>query len=126
MLACLGLLACLLAVPALAEEGESAVPEGEIPAQWQQVMEEAPMTQEEFQSQTAQGWLALAGEALQEAAQAPLRLFLKLCGILLLLAAAKTLCTENELQFEWLAALCVFALCSQDFTALIAQMETAL
>lgn len=126
MLACLGLLACLLAVPALAEEGESAVPEGEIPAQWQQVMEEAPMTQEEFQSQTAQGWLALAGEALQEAAQAPLRLFLKLCGILLLLAAAKTLCTENERQFEWLAALCVFALCSQDFTALIAQMETAL
>ena len=76
MLACLGLLACLLAVPALAEEGENAVPEGEIPAQWQQVMEEAPMTQEEFQSQTAQGWLALAGEALQDAAQAPLRLFL--------------------------------------------------
>ena len=95
MLACLGLLACLLAVPALAEEGESAVPEGEIPAQWQQVMEEAPMTQEEFQSQTAQGWLALAGEALQDAAQAPVCLFLKLCGILLLLAAAKTLCTEN-------------------------------
>lgn len=84
------------------------------------------MTQQEFQNQTAQGWLTLAGSALKKAAGAPIRLFLKLSGILLLLAAAKSICGENERQFEWLAALCVFALCSQDFTALIAQMETAL
>ena len=85
------------------------------------------MTQQEFQNQTAQGWLALAGGALKKAAGAPVRLFLKLSGILLLLAAAKKVYAgENERQFEWLAALCVFALCSQDFTALIAQMETAL
>lgn len=125
VMVCVCLLVCLSAASVLAE-GEGGVPEESIPSQWQQMIEEAPMTQQEFQDQTAQGWLALADGALKEAAGAPIRLFLKLSGILLLLAAAKSMCGENERQFEWLAALCVFALCSQDFTALIAQMETAL
>lgn len=68
---CICLLVCLAAVPVFAE-GEGGVPEESIPSQWQQMIEEAPMTQQEFQNQTAQGWLTLAGSALKKAAGAPI------------------------------------------------------
>lgn len=125
-MACVLVLMGTITLTAYAQEPSSVPTQPETPENWQQVMEDSPMTQQEFQEQTAQGWLSLALDGIKQAAQEPIRMFLKLCGVLLLLAAAKTICQESELQFEWLAALCIFALCCQDFTELLAQMQTAL
>ena len=93
-MACALVLMGTITLTAYAQEPSSVPTQPETPENWQQVMEDSPMTQQEFQEQTAQGWLSLALDGIKQAAQEPIRMFLKLFGVLLLLAAAKTICQE--------------------------------
>lgn len=103
----------------------------QLPEEWSRIVEDAPMTAEEFGAMTLPDWLAWLGEQLQGSIKRPLRLFAKLCGVLLLASVGQSLCadrTSPELLglLDTVAALAIFALCAAPVTALAGLLEDAI
>lgn len=102
----------------------------QLPEEWDRIAEEAPMTAGEFTAMTPPDWLAWLAGQLRECTQRPLRLFAKLCGVLLLAAVGQSLCADRaspELLglVDTVAALAVFALCAAPVIALTEVLEDA-
>ena len=135
-LACLAaMLFCVAAagVPALAQEaaGDSGSGQSGIPEEWAQVTQEAPMTAGEFSGMTLSDWLEKGAEILRESLHEPLRLLARLCGLLLLAAVGKSMCTERtspELAglVDTVVTLAVFTLCSSCMLALTGVLQDAI
>lgn len=107
------------------EDGDTQIPD-----EWGRVVDEAPMTAEEFRAATLPDWLAWLGEQLEKSMEQPLRLLAKLCGVLLLAAVGQSICadrTSPELLglVDTIAALAVFALCAAPVIALTGLLEDA-
>ena len=107
-------------------------PDGDpqIPEDWDRIVEDAPMTAQEFSAMTLPDWLAWLGQQLRQSIRRPLQLLAKLCGVLLLAAVGQSLCadrTSPELAglVDTIAALAVFALCAAPVTALNELLEDA-
>ena len=135
-LACLAaMLFCVAAagVPALAQEaaGDSGSGQSGIPEEWAQVTQEAPMTAGDFSGMTLSDWLEKGAEILRESLHEPLRLLARLCGLLLLAAVGKSMCTERtspELAglVDTVVTLAVFTLCSSCMLALTGVLQDAI
>ena len=135
-LACLAaMLFCVAAagVPALAQEaaGDSGSGQSGIPEEWAQVALEAPMTAGDFSGMTLSDWLEKGAEILRESLHEPLRLLARLCGLLLLAAVGKSMCTERtspELAglVDTVVTLAVFTLCSSCMLALTGVLQDAI
>ena len=135
-LACLAaMLFCVAAagVPALAQEatGDSGNGQSVIPEEWAQVALEAPMTAGDFSGMTLSDWLEKGAEILRESLHEPLRLLARLCGLLLLAAVGKSMCTERtspELAglVDTVVTLAVFTLCSSCMLALTGVLQDAI
>ena len=135
-LACLAaMLFCVAAagVPALAQEatGDSGNGQSGIPEEWAQVALEAPMTAGDFSGMTLSDWLEKGAEILRESLHEPLRLLARLCGLLLLAAVGKSMCTERtspELAglVDTVVTLAVFTLCSSCMLALTGVLQDAI
>lgn len=135
-------LACFAAVllcltvcgmPALAQEGTQGTggEQPEMPEEWAEVTQEAPMTAEDFSAMTLSDWLEKGAQALNDSLRAPLRLLAKLCGLLLLAAVGKSMCTERtspELAglVDTVVTLAAFTLCSASMLALTGVLQEAI
>lgn len=102
----------------------------QLPEEWDRIVGEAPMTAGEFSAMTLPDWLAWLGGQLRQCAERPLRLFAKLCGVLLLAAVGQSLCADRSSPellslVDTVAALAVFALCAAPVTALTELLEDA-
>lgn len=120
-------------VPALAQEaaGDSGSGQSGIPEEWAQVALEAPMTAGDFSGMTLSDWLEKGAEILRESLHEPLRLLARLCGLLLLAAVGKSMCTERtspELAglVDTVVTLAVFTLCSSCMLALTGVLQDAI
>ena len=120
-------------VPALAQEaaGDSGSGQSGIPEEWAQVTQEAPMTAGDFSGMTLSDWLEKGAEILRESLHEPLRLLARLCGLLLLAAVGKSMCTERtspELAglVDTVVTLAVFTLCSSCMLALTGVLQDAI
>ena len=120
-------------VPALAQEatGDSGNGQSGIPEEWAQVALEAPMTAGDFSGMTLSDWLEKGAEILRESLHEPLRLLARLCGLLLLAAVGKSMCTERtspELAglVDTVVTLAVFTLCSSCVLALTGVLQDAI
>ena len=99
------------------QAGDSGSGQSGIPEEWAQVALEAPMTAGDFSGMTLSDWLEKGAEILRESLHEPLRLLARLCGLLLLAAVGKSMCTERtspELAglVDTVVTLAVFTLCS--------------
>ena len=129
------MLVCVAAagVPALAQEaaGDSGSGQSGIPEEWAQVTQEAHMTAGDFSGMTLSDWLEKGAEILRESLHEPLRLLARLCGLLLLAAGGKSMCTERpspELAglVDTVVTLAVFTLCSSCMLALTGVLQDAI
>lgn len=89
----------------------------QLPAEWDQVVRDAPMTAEEFGAMTLPDWLGRLGDQLKRGWERPVRLLAKLCGLLLLAAVGQSLCADRSSPellglVDTVSALAVFLLCS--------------
>ncbi len=129
----LALLLCAAAAqpPALAW-GDEPPDSGaqQLPGEWEQVAQDAPMTAEEFGAMTLPDWLGRLGGLLRQGFERPLRLLAKLCGLLLLAAVGQGLCADRsspELlgMVDTVAALAVFTLCAAPLLSLTEALDGA-
>lgn len=80
---------------------------------------------------TLSDWLEKGAEILRESLHEPLRLLARLCGLLLLAAVGKSMCTERtspELAglVDTVVTLAVFTLCSSCMLALTGVLQDAI
>lgn len=102
----------------------------QLPEEWDRIVEEAPMTTQEFSAMTLPDWLAWLTEQLRQSMERPLRLFARLCGVLLLAAVGQSFCADRSTPellglVDTVAALAVFALCAAPVIALTELLEDA-
>lgn len=105
------LLVCLTAVPVWAQQDQ---PAQELPSDWQEVLDEAPVTAEEFREMGLSELLQKAAQAVARQLTQPLRLFAKLCAILLLAGLARSLCAGEDglaAVLDTVTTLSAFGLC---------------
>ena len=102
-----------------------------LPEAWTEITEDAPMSAEEFStfslSDMFDKLLTMAKDNWLE----PIRLFARLCGILILTATVRGLASENAQSdilslLDTVAALAIFSLCSRQMLGLLQMMQTAL
>lgn len=115
---------------AVPSEGDGADAPAELPDAWEDVIQDAPMTADEFQDLSFSDMLESLFEAAADNFSAPLRLFAQLCAVLILTAAVKGLSgdgTQSEVVslLDTVAALAVFTLCSGEMLGLARLMQTA-
>ncbi len=120
------LLLFLLAAPAAFAE---TVRES-VPREWGQIVDQAPLTADEFQELSFSELLGLLGDSIQEAAASPLALLAKLCGLLVLTGAARSLCAEKQAGLASLldvvVTLSAFLLCSGSLLGLMETLQQAI
>lgn len=127
---CIVLTLWLLCTPAWAQDADISQ-EVELPAGWEEVLDEAPITAEDFKEMTLPDYLGIAARAVQGQLKAPLRLFAKLCGILLLAALAQSLSAQKpgeELTavLDTVVTLAVFSLCGNTLLDLLEVLRSAI
>lgn len=130
----LALCAGMIAPAALAQTHPEicAQPEmPEIPKEWNEVTENAPMTAEEFKGMSFADWVQKAKRVLHEQAHLPLNLLAKLCGLLLLAAVGQGMCTQRASQeltelVDIVSALTVFSLCVSPLLSLTQAFASAI
>ncbi|MEG2434808.1 MAG: hypothetical protein RSB47_00610 [Ruthenibacterium sp.] len=127
---CMFSLLLLLITPVFAQETD----DNEItppPAAWQEIIESAPITADAFKAMTITDYLHAAAEMLHGAFTAPLRLFAKLCTVLILCAVARSLAEETPpgalaLLLESVSSLAAFAVCAPSVLRIMGEMQSAL
>lgn len=113
-----------ITIPAFAESPQ-------MPEEWAQVTQEAPVTAEEFTSRTLSEHLEALWQMVCEHITAPLRLFAQLCGVLVLASAAKSLAGDTPINdisslLDTIATLSAFTLCGAPMLALLGTVQQAL
>lgn len=129
-LICLLLLLTVLCVPAFALEGDGESNPVATPPEWQDIIDSAPFTAQTFEALSWEQFAQKAAEMLSDAIKAPIRLFAKLCGVLILAAAGKGLCTERTPAgiagvLDTVAALAAFSVSSAAVLGLMEAMQSA-
>ncbi|MEG1321735.1 MAG: hypothetical protein RSD01_01290 [Ruthenibacterium sp.] len=127
---CMFSLLFLLITPVFAQEtddNEIASP----PAAWQEIIESAPITADAFKAMTITDYLDAATEMLRQAFTAPLRLFAKLCTVLVLCAIARSLTEETPpgaiaVLLETISSLAAFAVCAPSVLQMMGEMQRTL
>ncbi len=89
----------------------------ELPPEWEQTANDAPMTAETFRAMTLSDWIGRFGALVRENMRAPVRLCGKLCALLMLAAVVQGFCAgrvsaELGALVEAVSALAVFAVCA--------------
>lgn len=122
---CLLALMCLVPVSIFAEQAQS----GQMPSGWAEVTEQAPVTVEEFQEMSLPDYLETIVDVLIKQVKEPLRLFAKVCAILLLAGFARELCSGGESGFssvlDTVVTLSAFSLCGGAILGLLSVLEQA-
>ena len=121
-------LLCLLPASCFAQEPGGEGPQ--IPDGWTQVVDEAPITAQEFKNMTLPDYIEKGVSAVKENMRAPLRLLAKLCGLLLLCSVAKSLCGEKASSeiaslLDTVITLAAFTLCTSSLLALLGVLQQA-
>ena len=124
LLLCILLLTVSLAAPVYAD---MIVPE-EVPADWEDVIEQAPITADEFSEMTLPDYTDAVWNAVSGQLQEPLRLFAKVCALLLLSALARSLCAEDgglTAVLDTVVTLSAFSLCGGTLLGLLEVLHQA-
>lgn len=116
------LLLLLFAVPVCAQE--------EMPEEWTQVVDEAPMTAEEFRETDISDWLFQAAGTLKEAVRAPLRVFAAATVALVLAALIESMTPSGAAEgisaaMDAAAAVLLFVLCIPALTGVTEYAQQA-
>lgn len=103
------------------QETQPDIPE--MPQEWQEVTQQAPMSADEFRQMTFSDWLEKGRRILHDQIHFPLRLLAKLCGLLLIAAVGQSMCTQRSSKeltelVDIVAALAAFSLCVSPMLAL--------
>lgn len=125
------LFAFLLCSAAFAAQPDAETGLFEIPPAWQQTMDEAPLTAQEFRSMSLRDLWDFFSSQLKGTVQAPIRLAARLAGILVLAGVVKSLCSEKVLSglgtsFDMIVAVSVFLLCSPLLLQMIQDLKASL
>ena len=115
----IALLMIVFTFPAAAQE--------DMPDEWTQIVENAPMTADEFRSTDVSGWLDIAADTVKSALQAPVRLLAVVTAALILTSLVGSLTPDGAsagtgAAMDAAAAVVLFALCTP---ALISVTEYA-
>ena len=104
--------------------------EVEIPAQWQDVLDEAPISSQEFQQTSLSDWLEILFGSILENAVRPFQLMAKLCALMIAAALARAFCgqesTEGAQIIDMVTALSVFVLCAASLSGLFEVLQEAM
>ncbi|MEG1275219.1 MAG: hypothetical protein RSD27_05965 [Ruthenibacterium sp.] len=127
------LLLCLLLFAPTASAADKAKERAaiEMPDAWSETVEQAPMTAEQFGRLSLADMAQYLWDAVKDHLLEPVRLFAKLCAVVILTATVKGLSgegTQSEIVslLDTVAALAVFTLCSAQILGLTNVMQTAL
>ena len=125
---CIVLLFCLLSPTVLALDANVGV---EMPQEWAEIVDEAPVSAEEFKQMTLQDYIQKGIAMFTDSMLAPLRLLAKLCGIILLAATAKSFVSsstgsETASLLDTVITLSIFTLCCAPMLNLMGVMQTAI
>lgn len=127
----IALLTLFFSTVAFAEQPEIVSYTFDIPDTWQQILDESPMSSQEFSAMSLQDlWNFLSGQ-FSEVVRTPLQMAAKLIGILVLAGVIKSLCNEKSLSsmetgFEMVVSISVFLLCSPLLLELEQQLKSSL
>lgn len=112
------LLCC--SVPAFAQETE-------IPSQWQAVLDDAPLSAQEFQQTPLSDWVEKLFGAIRENALRPFQLLARLAALMIAAALAKAFCTQSgsagEQMVDMVTALSVFVICASFLSGLFSILK---
>ncbi len=104
--------------------------EVEIPAQWQDVLDEAPISSQEFQQTSLSDWLEILFGSILENAVRPFQLMAKLCALMIAAALARAFCgqesTEGAQIIDMVTALSAFVLCAASLSGLFEVLQGAM
>ncbi|WP_367925211.1 hypothetical protein [uncultured Ruthenibacterium sp.] len=129
---CLILLFSLLfSSVAFADQNDLDMVSFEVPQSWQQMIEEAPISAQEFQNMSLSEIIKFFQDQIKDTVKAPLRLAGKLMAVLILSGILKSLCSEKTLSslgtsFDMIVAITVFLVCSPLLIQLMQQLKSNL
>ncbi len=100
----------------------------EVPSEWQAIIESAPMTASEFENTPPENLIEILLEYVADKFLEPLRLFARLCAVIILVALAKsfvTHTTQSEIMnvLDLVATLTVFTICSSHILQLTSTVQ---
>ncbi len=103
----------------------------EIPQEWQEIIDDAPITYEEFQKTGPENMIEKILTELKYKMLEPLRLFARICAVIILVSLAKSVSntgakTDILNLLEIIAAITVFTICSTHVLALTSDVHAAI
>lgn len=124
---CILMLSFFLTPCVFAEEA----PSFEVPQDWQTIIDDAPLTANDFKELSLSQLLNYVTSSFLDVLKTPIRLLAKICGVLLLVATAKSFCLEKSnfgvaSLLETVSALTVFSFCNAQMLGLMAVIQTTI
>ncbi len=110
---------------------EQSITEQAIPDEWQEIIDEAPMTSDEFSNLSFFDYIKSFIDEIIQSFKEPLRLFASLCAVIILVSAVKSMspsslkCDTSNL-IDLIAALTIFTICSSDILELTGIVQDSL
>ncbi len=103
----------------------------EMPGEWQEVIDNAPMTAQEFQNAEPEGIINSFISSLLDYITQPLQLFARVCAVIVLVSLAKSFAganVQNEVMnlLDIVAAISIFTICSVQILKLSAGVQGVL
>lgn len=101
-----------------------------MPTEWQTVLDDAPLSVEEFQQNTLSDWVEMLFGAISENAVRPFQLMAKLCALMIAAALARSFCAQESSEaaqiIDMVTSLSVFVICASSLSGLFEVLQGAM